>query len=163
MSETGTNNAKKQRVWVIADLTSARGDWQQLGDGYRVEAHFILWQDEAVLQVPASALFRNADGWAVFAVAGGKARLTTVTTGHNNGLTAQIIFAGSAKDHVVAIVAADLIITVPAAEHIVVVAADQIVVSVAAVGSATYVCVIAEPIIAITAVEANVANSRAGE
>jgi HlyD family secretion protein len=92
---------EEQRVWVIADLTSARGDWQQLGDGYRVEAHFILWQDEAVLQVPASALFRNADGWAVFAVAGGKARLTTVTTGHNNGLTAQIITGLSAGDVVI--------------------------------------------------------------
>lgn len=92
---------EEQRVWVIADLTSPHEDWQQLGDGYRVEAHFILWQDEAVLQVPASALFRNADGWSVFAVADGKARLTTVTTGHNNGLTTQIITGLSAGDVVI--------------------------------------------------------------
>ena len=91
----------EQRVWVIADLTSPREDWRQLGDGYRVEAHFILWQDEAVLQVPASALFRNADGWTVFTVADGKARLTTVTTGHNNGLITQIITGLSAGDVVI--------------------------------------------------------------
>jgi HlyD family secretion protein len=92
---------EEQRVWVITDLTSPSEDWQQLGDGYRVEAQFILWQDEAVLQVPASALFRNADGWAVFAVADGKARLTSITTGHNNGLTAQIITGLSAGDVVI--------------------------------------------------------------
>jgi HlyD family secretion protein len=82
---------EEQRVWVIADLTSPHEEWQQLGDGYRVEANFILWQDEAVLQVPASALFRHAEGWAVFAVADGKARLTNVITGHTNGLTTEVV------------------------------------------------------------------------
>ena len=82
---------EEQRVWVIADLTTPREQWQQLGDGYRVEAHFILWQDAAVLQVPASALFRSADGWAAFAVVDGRARLTQVRTGRNNGLVTQII------------------------------------------------------------------------
>jgi HlyD family secretion protein len=53
---------EEQRVWVIADITSPRELWQQLGDGYRVEAHFILWDEDAVLQLPASALFRHADG-----------------------------------------------------------------------------------------------------
>ena len=82
---------EEQRVWVIADLSTPREQWQQLGDGYRVEAEFILWQEDAVLQVPASALFRSADGWAVFAVIDGRARLTQVETGRNNGLATQII------------------------------------------------------------------------
>ena len=82
---------EEQRVWVIADLTTPREQWQQLGDGYRVEAHFILWQEAAVLQVPASALFRTADGWAVFAVIDGRAQLTQVGIGHNNGLDTQIV------------------------------------------------------------------------
>jgi HlyD family secretion protein len=82
---------EEQRVWVIADLTTPREQWQQLGDGYRVEAHFILWQEAAVLQVPASALFRTADGWAVFAVVDGRAQLTQVGIGHNNGLDTQIV------------------------------------------------------------------------
>jgi HlyD family secretion protein len=92
---------EEQRVWVIADLTSPHEDWQQLGDGYRVEAHFILWQDEGVLQVPASALFRNADSWAVFAIADGKARLTNVTTGHSNGLTTEIVTGLSSGDVII--------------------------------------------------------------
>jgi len=82
---------EEQRVWVIADLTTPQEQWQQLGDGYRVEAHFILWEAQDVLQVPASALFRHADGWAVFAVVSGRARLTAVTTGRNNGLVTQIL------------------------------------------------------------------------
>jgi len=82
---------EEQRVWVIADLTTPQEQWQQLGDGYRVEAHFILWEAQDVLQVPASALFRHADGWAVFAVVSGRARLTAVGTGRNNGLVTQIL------------------------------------------------------------------------
>lgn len=82
---------EEQRVWVIADLTTPRELWQQLGDGYRVEAHFILWQEQAVLQVPASALFRHADGWAVFAIRDGKARRVAVQTGHSNGLVTQVL------------------------------------------------------------------------
>jgi len=82
---------EEQRVWVIADITSPRELWQQLGDGYRVEAHFILWEDSDVLQLPASALFRHADGWAVFAIRDGKARRVAVQTGHSNGLVTQVL------------------------------------------------------------------------
>jgi HlyD family secretion protein len=82
---------EEQRVWVIADITTPREQWQQLGDGYRVEAHFILWEDQDVLQLPASALFRHADGWAVFVVRGGKARRMAVQIGHSNGLVTQVL------------------------------------------------------------------------
>ena len=47
---------EEQRVRVIADITSSEQQWQRLGDGYRVEAVFILWQGDKVLQAPASAL-----------------------------------------------------------------------------------------------------------
>ena len=77
---------EEQRVWVIADLVSPRKHWEQLGDGYRVEAHFILWEADDVLQISTSALFRQDDSWAVFVIDAGKARLTTVSTGHDNGL-----------------------------------------------------------------------------
>jgi HlyD family secretion protein len=92
---------EEQRVWVIADLTSPREDWQQLGDGYRVEAHFILWEADDVLQVPASALFRQGDGWAVYAVVGGKAWLRAVEIGHDNGLTTQIVSGLAVGDRVI--------------------------------------------------------------
>ncbi|MDH3979237.1 MAG: efflux RND transporter periplasmic adaptor subunit [Gammaproteobacteria bacterium] len=82
---------EEQRVWVIADLVSPYSDWQQLGDGYRVEAQFVLWQDDDVLQVPASALFRHDDSWSVFTIDAGKARLVTVGEGRSNGLATQIL------------------------------------------------------------------------
>jgi len=81
---------EEQRVRVIVDITSPREAWQRLGDGYRVEARFVLWKGADVLQLPTSALFRNGAGWAVFAVEGGRARLTPVETGQRAGLTTEV-------------------------------------------------------------------------
>jgi HlyD family secretion protein len=62
-----------------------------LGDGYRLEAGFIIWEENDVLQAPASALFRHGrDDWAVFVVEGGVAKHRAVEIGRNNGLVAQI-------------------------------------------------------------------------
>jgi HlyD family secretion protein len=82
---------EEQRVRVIVDLASPPGTWQRLGDGYRVEAVFIVWQREDALTVPASALFRRDDGWAVFAVDGRRARLREVTVGQGNGLLTEVL------------------------------------------------------------------------
>jgi HlyD family secretion protein len=82
---------EEQRVWVIADFTSPIAQWQTLGDGYRVEARFILWQQDDVLQIPASALFRNGTGWAVFVAQQGQASKRAVQVGQRNGLNAQIL------------------------------------------------------------------------
>ncbi len=82
---------EEQRVWVISDFTSPIEQWQRLGDAYRVEAKFILWHNEEVLQVPASALFRYQGGWAVFTVENNKAKRQKVTLGHQNGLSAQVL------------------------------------------------------------------------
>jgi HlyD family secretion protein len=92
---------EEQRVWVIVDLVSPREDWEQLGDGYRVEARFVLWQADDVLQVPASALFRVNDSWAVFVIREGKARRVMVKTGHSNGLISQIIEGVQDGDRVI--------------------------------------------------------------
>jgi len=77
---------EEQRVRVIADIGSPPEAWQKLGDGYRVEAGFIVWEDDDALTVPASALFRRDDGWAVFVVEDGRARLRPVETGPGSGL-----------------------------------------------------------------------------
>lgn len=81
---------EEQRVWVVADLRSPAEAWSRLGDGYRVEASFIVWQGEQVLQIPASALFRQGDGWAVFVVENGQARRRTVEIGQRGGLAVEI-------------------------------------------------------------------------
>ena len=82
---------EEQRVRVIADLTSPAEQWRALGDGYRVEAGFVLWEAADVLQVPASAVFRHGDGWALFVVADGRAARRPVTLGQRGGLAAQVL------------------------------------------------------------------------
>lgn len=92
---------EEQRVWVISDLTSPPETWRFLGDGYRVEASFILWQSPDVLQVPASALFHHGDEWAVFTVEDGRARRRRIDVGHRNGLVAEVIGGLQAGDRVI--------------------------------------------------------------
>jgi HlyD family secretion protein len=82
---------EEQRVLIISDFTSPPEQWQRLGDGYRVEAHFILWHEESVLQVPASSLFRCDRDWCVFVMDGKRAKRRVVSVGQRNGLIAQIL------------------------------------------------------------------------
>ena len=82
---------EEQRVLVISDFTSPAEQWQRVGDGYRVEARFILWHEDDVLQVPASSLYRHRDGWAVFVVKNHHAERRMVEVGQRNGLVAQIL------------------------------------------------------------------------
>jgi HlyD family secretion protein len=82
---------EEQRVRVIVDFTSPRAEWQRLGDGYRVEARFVIWEGSDILQLPTSALFRHNSGWAVFVAEQGVARLRTVQVGQRTGLRAQVV------------------------------------------------------------------------
>jgi HlyD family secretion protein len=82
---------EEQRVYVIADLVDPPAKRARLGDAYRVEARIVLWESDDVLKVPAGALFRRGDGWAVFAVVDGRAELRPVQVGHNNGLEAEVL------------------------------------------------------------------------
>ena len=93
---------EEQRVRVIVDFTSPREAWARLGDGYRVEARFVLWEGTDVLQLPTSALFRNGKGWAAFRLDGRHARLTPVETGQRAGLATQVLSGLKPGDRVVA-------------------------------------------------------------
>ncbi len=79
---------EEQRVHVVADLGTCPA---ALGDAYRVEARIVLWEADSVLKVPATALFRSGDAWAVFAVGGGRARERVVGVGHRNAFEAEIV------------------------------------------------------------------------
>lgn len=92
---------EEQRVRVIVDFTSPRDAWRKLGDGYRVEARFVVWEGTDVLQIPASALFRHDSGWAVFVVASGRAKLRPVKIGQRAGLTAQVVSGLNAGEQVI--------------------------------------------------------------
>lgn len=82
---------EEQRVLIIVDFTSPTEQWQRLGDGYRVEARFVLWRNDNVLQVPASSLFRYQDDYAVFVAENNHAVRRVVKVGQRNGLIAQIL------------------------------------------------------------------------
>lgn len=82
---------EEQRTLVIADITSLPEEWQRLGDNYRVDASFIIWEGKDVLQIPAGALFRKDSEWAVFVYKDKRAELRQVQIGHRNGFTAEVL------------------------------------------------------------------------
>jgi HlyD family secretion protein len=75
---------EEQRVNVIIDFADSATAGRALGDGYRVEVRVVTWRADAVVAVPVGSLFRRGEGWAVFAVDGGRARLRDVALGHRN-------------------------------------------------------------------------------
>lgn len=72
---------EEQRVNVLIDIVSPPEQWRALGDGYRVDARIVLLEREDVLLVPASALFRDVERWAVYRVEDGRARKRLVDIG----------------------------------------------------------------------------------
>ncbi len=92
---------EEQRVLVISDIVSPSGEWTTLGDGYRVEAQFIVWEDDNTLQIPTSALFRHEGSWAVFLSSHGRAKLQKVETGHGGGMSVEIMSGLSEGDTVI--------------------------------------------------------------
>ena len=99
--DTSALGVEEQRVQVIADMISPHEQWQLLGDGYRVDAEFILWQTRDALQVPTSALFRYNGGQAVFRVSDDIATRQPVETGPSNGLTTVVTSGLEQGDQVV--------------------------------------------------------------
>jgi HlyD family secretion protein len=89
---------EEQRVNVVGDLLDRPAT---LGDRYRVDARIVLWEGRDVLKVPSGAIFRQGDGWALFAVAGDRARLRRVQVGHRNPEEAEILAGLRAGETVV--------------------------------------------------------------
>jgi HlyD family secretion protein len=75
---------EEQRVNVVLDLDEPRAAWASLGDGYQVEARIAVWEAVDVLTVPASAVFRRGQDWALFEVQDGIARITPIAIGKRN-------------------------------------------------------------------------------
>ena len=93
---------EEQRVRVIVDITTPREIWQRLGDGYRVEARFVIWEGQDILQIPASALFRQGKDWAAFVIANGRASIRPLTIGQRAGLKVQVLSGLKAGEQVIA-------------------------------------------------------------
>jgi len=92
---------EEQRVNILLNLTDPVQKWVALADGFRVIANIQIWQQRDAVQVPVSALFRNGQGWAVFAVRSGRAVLTPVEVGRSNESASQIVRGLKVGDQVV--------------------------------------------------------------
>ena len=79
---------EEQRVNVIADPVGS--PWP-LGDGYRIQGRIVLWQQDGVLRLPGSSVFRVGNEWRIFVAENGRARERTIIIGQRNRDDVQII------------------------------------------------------------------------
>jgi HlyD family secretion protein len=81
---------EEQRVNVILDFAGPLDKVWTLGDAFRVEAHIVTHREEKAVKVPVGALFREGEGWAVFAVRGDVAEKRAVKVPRRNGVEAMV-------------------------------------------------------------------------
>jgi HlyD family secretion protein len=93
---------EEQRVPVVIDFDDRPRASDNLGDAFRIEVAITLWEAQGVTLVPVSALFRDGEGWAVFAVEGGRARKKKVDLGHRSAEASEVLAGLSAGDQVIA-------------------------------------------------------------
>jgi HlyD family secretion protein len=79
---------EEQRVHAV--VAPAGPGWEGLGDGWSVEARIAVRSLPDALRVPAAALFRTREGWAVFVVEGGRVRARDVRPAGWDGATAAV-------------------------------------------------------------------------
>ena len=89
-TRTSALGVDEQRVPVLLEVDAEEARAAGLVVGYHVEAEFLLWEGEDVLQIPTSALFREGGEWAVFVVEEGRAQPRRVEVGRRSDFTTQI-------------------------------------------------------------------------
>ncbi len=99
-TKISTLGVEEQRVAVVADFDASVSQ-VVIGDGYRIDAEIVVLERDAVTLAPIGALFRDAEGWAVFAAAGGRAERRPVELGARNQRVAWISKGLEAGDQVV--------------------------------------------------------------
>ena len=82
---------EEQRVNVAIDLTDPPATWSRLGHGFEVVARVVLWEGDAVVKIPLTALFRENGAWSVMAIEDGAATVRAVEIGRRTELEAEII------------------------------------------------------------------------
>ncbi|MCC5847327.1 MAG: efflux RND transporter periplasmic adaptor subunit [Verrucomicrobia bacterium] len=82
---------EEQRVPVWVALTTPLKARARLGTDYRVEAGFILWEEDEVLQIPTSAVFRRNGASAVYIVEDDRAVVREIRTGRRDGMHIQVL------------------------------------------------------------------------
>jgi HlyD family secretion protein len=61
-----------------------------LGDKFRVATSLVLWSAESVLSVPSTSLTPTDEGWGVYVVERGRARLRNVSLGHRGAQSVEV-------------------------------------------------------------------------
>jgi len=89
---------EEQRVHVVLDFVDPLPPG--LGHDYRIDLSIATWSGNNVLRVPARALLRVGDRWAVFAIRDGRARQTFVELGETDG-SLTVVARGLAEGDVV--------------------------------------------------------------
>jgi HlyD family secretion protein len=89
---------EEKRVNVIADFVDPPAS---LGDGFRVEARIVLWEGDEVLKIPANALFRAGQKWAVFVHEQGRAKRREVKVGRQGAFEVEILKGLREKEEVI--------------------------------------------------------------
>ena len=106
---------QEQRVRVWLALRDEPAAWAGLGEGYRVQARFVLRSVPEALYLPSAAVFRHRStngaggaggtgtepGWAVYRIDGQRARLQAVQLGLQGEGRVQILAGLQAGDQVV--------------------------------------------------------------
>ena len=81
---------EEQRVNVVVDFTSPIDQWRNLGDAHRIDAQISVLSRDDAIKVPVSALFRQQEQWAVFAVVDGRARARPIRIAARNAREALV-------------------------------------------------------------------------
>ncbi len=100
-TRTSALGVDEQRVNVLLDLASPEVEWRALGDQFATEVEITTWSKADAVQVPTSALFRRASGWAVFVVDGGVATVRAVEVGHRGPMQAEVLSGVKVGDDVI--------------------------------------------------------------
>jgi HlyD family secretion protein len=91
---------EEQRVNVVVDFAAPEAA-PRLGHGFRVDVRVVLSEQEDVLRVPTDALVRSGDGWSVFRLTDGRARLTDIAIGDGDDRYRAVLDGVAPGDQVV--------------------------------------------------------------
>ena len=82
---------EEQRVNVIVAFAGEYQERARLGHGYQVDVEVVLLESADVLTLPISALFRERDDWAVYAVVNGTIEKRIVKIGRRNSFATEVL------------------------------------------------------------------------
>lgn len=82
---------EEQRVNVIVAFTSEYAERLRLGHNYQVDVAIVLVESTDILRVPISALFRQQQDWAIYAVVDNVVEQRLIELGQRNNFYAEVI------------------------------------------------------------------------